>query len=90
MFEPFRRHFTFPSLYSLYSALNRSMAAAALPGEALCFAGVGYDSLDLALMKFMSKKNMKLITDQNDMMVKSGAYRRFPTPGSPSSPSAES
>ena len=65
------------------------MAAAALPGEALCFAGVGYDSLDLAVMKFMSKKNMKIITDENDLLVSSGAYRRFLTPGSPSSPSAE-
>lgn len=65
------------------------MAAAALPGKALCFAGVGYDSLDLALMKFMSKKNMKFISDQNDAMVNSGAYRRFPTLGSPPSPSAD-
>lgn len=74
---------------SFYSDPHRSMAAAALPGEALCFAGVGYDSLDLALMKFMSKKNMQLIRNENDMMVKSGEYRRFPTPGSPTSPSAE-
>ena len=33
----------------------RSLAANPLPGHALCFAGVGYDALDLAVYEFMPK-----------------------------------
>jgi hypothetical protein len=31
------------------------LAANPLPGHALCFAGVGYDDLDMALYQFMPK-----------------------------------
>lgn len=40
-----------------------------VPGGALCFAGVGYDSLDLALYKFMPKKNQDLIQAENDLLI---------------------
>ena len=45
----------------------RSKASVSVPGGALCFAGVGYDPLDLALYKFMPKKNQDLIHSWNEV-----------------------
>ena len=46
-----------------------------VPGGALCFAGVGYDSLDLALYKFMPKKNQDLIIAENNVLI--AAYEKY-------------
>ena len=45
-------------------------AAASVPGGALCFAGVGYDALHLALYKFMPRKDEALITEENTDLLK--------------------
>jgi hypothetical protein len=40
---------------------DRSRASSALPGRALCFAGVGYDARDLAIYKFMPKVQLQAL-----------------------------
>lgn len=45
----------------------------------LCFAGVGYDALDLALYKFMPKIKMQKIEAENELLMKSyGTYLHSP------------
>jgi tRNA pseudouridine(38-40) synthase len=50
---------------------NRLLTAVSLPGEALCFAGVGYDKFDLAIYKTMPKKLIEQIQLENLAMMKS-------------------
>lgn len=57
----------------------RSKASVSVPGGALCFAGVGYDPLDLALYKFMPKKNQDLILAENDVLI-AGDEKYLPHP----------
>jgi tRNA pseudouridine(38-40) synthase len=49
---------------------NRLLTAVSLPGEALCFAGVGYDQFDLAIYKLMPKKLLEQIQLENLALMK--------------------
>lgn len=59
----------------------RYLAAAPVPGVALCFAGVGYDPPDLAILKFSSKKAIEKIIAENEIMYESGRFRRYSARG---------
>ena len=61
-----------------------------MPGVALCFAGVGYDACDLAIMKFMSKKNLDRVLAENKEMIARSPFRHYPAPVSAPSPSTVS
>lgn len=64
-------------LTPFYTCKLRYLAAAPVPGVALCFAGVGYDPPDLAILKFSSKKAIEKIVAENEIMYESGRFRRF-------------
>ena len=51
-------------LYDICMSKDRSKTAVALPGEALCLAGVGYDPNDLAIYKFMPKKKYNEVMEE--------------------------
>jgi hypothetical protein len=69
------------TLMPFYTYILRFLAAAPVPGVALCFAGVGYDPPDLAILKFSSKKAIEKIVAENEIMYESGRFRRFNTRG---------
>jgi len=47
---------------------DRTQASVSVPGEALCFCGVGYDAQDLAIFKFMKKAQMEAILAERDAL----------------------
>lgn len=51
-------------MMDICTSRDRSRASSALPGRALCFAGVGYDARDLAFYKFMPKVQMKALSEE--------------------------
>ena len=53
-------------LLDICASRDRSKAAVPVPGEALCFCGVGYDAQDLAIYKYMKKAAYEKIIAEND------------------------
>lgn len=49
------------ALVDICLAGDRSLAAPALPPEALCFTGVGYDEYELGIYKFMPAAHLKAL-----------------------------
>ena len=47
---------------------DRTQASVPVPGEALCFSGVGYDAHDLAIFKFMKKAQLEAILAERDAL----------------------
>ena len=52
-------------LMEICASRDRSKAAVPVPGEALCFCGVGYDSADMAIYKYMKKMAYMQILAEN-------------------------
>ena len=65
-------------MLNICASRDRTRASTAVPGHALCFAGVGYDERDMAIYKFMRKVKLQELLEEfekEDKLLKDSSSR---------------